>query len=96
MPGSMTLSQADKSREVCAMCWEVGGPVTNTLYCALRNGRVQKFSCEERVFLAECDCSGDGGVFIGLGRHDRCVEILESLYRHPGVLGVGHTNVAHP
>ena len=22
LPGNMTLSEADKSREICAMCWE--------------------------------------------------------------------------
>lgn len=79
MPGSMTLSQADKSREVCAMCWESGSDSTHTLYCGLRNGRVQRFSCEERVFVAECDCSGDGGAFVGLGRHDRFIVIIEPL-----------------
>lgn len=81
MPGSMTLSGADKSREVCAMCWEGGASAswTDTLYCALRNGRVQKFGCEERVFSAECDCSGNGGVFVGLGRHERFGKILKNL-----------------
>ena len=87
MPGSMTLSQADKTREVCTMCWESGGSSTDTLYCGLRNGRVQKFGCEERVFLAECDCTGDGGVFIGLGRHDRFEKRGEKP-RNLGILGL--------
>ena len=71
MPGGMTLSQSDKSQEVCAMCWESGPTPHGALYCGLRNCKVQRFGCEERVFLAECDCSGDGGTFVGLGRHDR-------------------------
>ena len=79
MPGSMTLSQTDKSREVCAMCWESGSGSTHMLYCGLRNGTVQKFSCEDRIFIAECDCSSDGGVFVGLGRHDRFVVSFRSL-----------------
>ena len=71
LPGCMTLSEADRMREVCAMCWEHGSE--SLLYCGLRSGRVQQFSCRERVFVAECDCSTDGGVFVGLGRHDRYI-----------------------
>ena len=71
MPGLMTLSQTDRTTEVCAMCWEHDS--THMLYCGLRNGNVQRFSCEGRVFEAECDCSSDGGVLVGLGRHDRFV-----------------------
>ena len=74
LPGSMTLSDAERTREVCAMCWEHGS--RSTLYCGLRNGMVQRFSCSDRVFEAECDCSVDGGVFVGLGRHDRCDIVL--------------------
>ena len=69
LPGGATLSEADRTREVCAMCWEHGSE--SLLYCGLRSGTVQRFSCREREFLAECDCSTDGGVFVGLRRHDR-------------------------
>ena len=76
IPGSISLSEADKTREVCAMCWENGSRST-ALYCGLRNGRVQRFSCRDRVFVAESDCSvKGGGVFVGLGRHDRYYERL--------------------
>ena len=69
MPGSMALSEADRAREVCAICWEYGS--RSVLYCGLKNGRVQRFNCDERIFVAECDCSVDDGVIAGLGRHDR-------------------------
>ena len=61
------LQTADKSQEVCAMCWEQAG-VGQVLYCALRNGLVQRFDSEGRVFQAECDCSCGDGVFVGLGK----------------------------
>ncbi len=50
------------------MCWEheAEGEV---LYCGLKNGLVQRFSCQGRVFEAECDCTGGEGSFVGLGRH---------------------------
>ena len=49
------------------MCWEheARGQV---LYCALRSGLVQRFSCQERQFQAECDCTGGEGTFVGLGK----------------------------
>lgn len=63
-----SLETADRTQEVCAMCWEheAEGEV---LYCGLRNGMVQRFNCQGRVFEAECDCTGGEGTFVGLGRH---------------------------
>ena len=55
------------------MCWEHGS--RSVLYCGLKNGRVQRFNCDERVFVAECDCSVDDGAFVGIGRHDRYGDI---------------------
>ena len=31
---------------------------------------VQCFNCKERVFTAECDCTGGEGSFVGLGKHE--------------------------
>lgn len=63
-----SLEVADRSQEVCAMCWEHSGKGEG-LYCGLRNGVVQRFGCRERVFEAECDCTGGEGTFVGLGKH---------------------------
>lgn len=64
------LESSDRTQEVCAMCWEdqAEGEV---LYCALKNGLVQRFSCRERVFQAECDCTGGEGTFVGVGMQEK-------------------------
>ena len=64
-----SMETADRSQEVCAMCWEHGAE-GEMLYCGLKNGLVQRFNCHERVFEAECDCTGGKGVFVGLGKHE--------------------------
>ena len=64
-----SLEMADRSQEVCAMCWEHDGEGEG-LYCGLKNGVVQRFGCRERVFEAECDCTGGEGTFVGLGKHE--------------------------
>ena len=51
------------------MCWEAGGEEEG-LYCGLKSGVVQRFSCQERVFEAECDCTEGQGTFVGLGKHE--------------------------
>ena len=40
------------------------------LYAGLRNGKVQCFSCTEKVFTTECDCTGGEGTLVGLGKHE--------------------------
>ncbi len=50
------------------MCWE--GESRDTLYCGRRDGIVQRFSCQDRLFSAECDCTGGEGQFVGLGKHE--------------------------
>eukprot|EP00731_Ephydatia_muelleri_P028006 Em0019g879a len=67
LPGQLTLADMDKSREICAMCWEDGSK--DQIYMALRSGLVQCFSCVENRFTAECDCSGGDGAFVGIGKH---------------------------
>lgn len=64
------LERSDVTQEVCAMCWEHGDR-GETLYCGLKNGLVQRFSCRERVFEAECDCTGGEGTFVGLEKHEK-------------------------
>ena len=53
------------------MCWEYRSK--ESLYCGLRNGMVQRFSCCDRIFTAECDCTGGNGEFVGLGKHEELV-----------------------
>ena len=64
-----SLGKADRSQEVCALCWEHQSE-GEWLYCALQSGVVQRFNCQERTFEAECDCTGGEGVFVGLGKHE--------------------------
>lgn len=40
------------------------------LYAGLRNGKVQCFSCTEKIFTTECDCTGGEGTLVGLGKHE--------------------------
>ncbi len=68
LPASITLSQTDKRKEVTVMCWE--DESHDALYCGRRDGIVQKFSCQDRLFTAECDCTGGEGQFVGLGKHN--------------------------
>lgn len=63
------MDTADKTQEVCVMCWEHEGQ-GEVLYCGLKNGLVQKFNCEERVFEEDSDCTGGDGVLVGLGKHE--------------------------
>ena len=66
------MEDADKSQSVSAMCWEHECR-EGMLYCALRNGVVQQFSAQERVFQSECDFTGGGpevGQMLGLGKHE--------------------------
>ena len=40
------------------------------LYCGLKNGMVQLFNTQKGTFLAECNCTGRSGTFVGLGKHE--------------------------
>ena len=75
LPGGLSLTQTDKSREMLCMCREQGSS-EGTLYVGLRNGVVQEFDCRERRFTVECDTTTGVGTLVGVAKHNRHVESL--------------------
>ena len=71
LPGGLSLSQTDKSREVLCMCR--GGELErdHVVYAGLRNGTVQSFDCKERQFVAECDVTQGKGRLVGVAKQER-------------------------
>ena len=72
LPGGLSLSQADKSREILCMCRERDGD-RRTVYAGLRRGLVQAFDTSERRFTVECDVTGGLETLVGVAKHGRCV-----------------------
>ena len=69
LPGGLSLTQTDKSREMLCMSREMEGK--KMLYVGLRSGVVQVFDCLERRFTMECDTTGGVGTLVGVAKQNR-------------------------
>lgn len=69
LPGGLSLTQADKSREMLCMSREIEDE--RTVYVGLRSGVVQAFDCTERRFTLECDTTGGAETLVGVAKQNR-------------------------